>query len=333
MKKLLKKNSPLRTMKRLAVCAMLMIVCVHASAQNKDFEELAKIDGIEYQHLDKKAISEAVKQKQGLLDDVEANGISFDKVEIMNNIAKILNMDDLMVFSCTEEKAVEPLKKSVVEILKGDGWEAIIDVKGDDGQVVKIYQNETGDKKTSVIFGSDKDDTKLMVIEGALGILQMMPYHRLLYRVAYRLTENAQDAEDLLQDTYLKLWQKRNDLKEEAMNEAYLVTMMRNLFRDQRRLKRIDTSIELEKVAEPSEERSLDHQIDSNDEAMQMEGLIQQLPERDGRIIKMHLMEERSYEEIEQDTGLSQGNIRIIVMRTKKKLKQQFIHLTKTWTN
>ena len=156
MKKLLKKNSPLRTMKRLAVCAMLMIVCVHASAQNKDFEELAKIDGIEYQHLDKKAISEAVKQK------------------IMNNIAKILNMDDLMVFSCTEEKAVEPLKKSVVEILKGDGWEAIIDVKGDDGQVVKIYQNETGDKKTSVIFGSDKEDTKLMVIEGSLGILQMM---------------------------------------------------------------------------------------------------------------------------------------------------------------
>ena len=174
MKKLLKKNSPLRTMKRLAVCAMLMIVCVHASAQNKDFEELAKIDGIEYQHLDKKAISEAVKQKQGLLDDVEANGISFDKVEIMNNIAKILNMDDLMVFSCTEEKAVEPLKKSVQGIVKGDGWESILDINAEDGQMVKIYQNTTDGKKTSVIFGSSKDDTQLMVIEGSLGILQMM---------------------------------------------------------------------------------------------------------------------------------------------------------------
>ena len=176
MKKLLKENSPLRTMKRWGVCAMLMIVCANASAQNKAFEELAKIDGIEYQHLDKKAINEAFKQKQGLLDDVEANGITFDKVEIMNNIAKILNMDDLMVFSCTEEKAVEPLKKSVMEILKGDGWEAIIDVKGDLGQIVKIYQNETGDKHTTVIFGSDKDDTKLMVIEGSLGILQMMEH-------------------------------------------------------------------------------------------------------------------------------------------------------------
>lgn len=163
-------------MKRMAVCAMLMIVCANASAQSKAFDELAKIDGIEYQHLDKKAISDAVQQKGGLLDDIEANGITFDKEEVMNNIAKILNMDDLKVFSCTEEKAVEPLKKSVMEILKGDGWESIIDVKGEDGQIVKIYQYKKGDKNTSVIFGSDKDDTKLMVIEGGLGILQMMEH-------------------------------------------------------------------------------------------------------------------------------------------------------------
>ena len=64
-----------------------------------------------------------------------------------------------------------------------------------------------------------------------------------------------------------------------------------------------------------------------------MEGLIRQLPERDAKIIQMHLMEERSYEEIEQNTGLSQGNIRIIVMRTRQKLKQQFQKITKTWTN
>ena len=64
-----------------------------------------------------------------------------------------------------------------------------------------------------------------------------------------------------------------------------------------------------------------------------MEGLISELPERDGKIFRMHLVEERSYEEIERDTGLSQGNIRIIVMRTRQKLKQQFIKMTKTWTN
>ena len=162
---------------------------------------------------------------------------------------------------------------------------------------------------------------------------RFMPHYRLLYRVAYHLTANAQDAEDLLQDMYLKLWQKRDSLTDEAMKESYLVAMMRNLFLDKRRIKRLDTSAELNEESSPPDERSLDHQIDSKDEYQQMEGLISELPERDAKIVKMHLVEDRSYEEIEQDTGLSQGNIRIIVMRTKHKLKQQFQNITKTWTN
>ena len=160
-----------------------------------------------------------------------------------------------------------------------------------------------------------------------------MPHHQMLYRVAYHLTGNAQDAEDLLQDLYLKLWQKRDDLPDEAMEQAYLVTMMRNLFIDQRRLKHLDASAELKSEDGPPDERSLESQIDARDEVRQMEGLISELSERDAKIIQMHLVDDRSYEEIERDTGLSQGNIRIIVMRTKQKLKQQFQNITKTWTN
>ena len=162
---------------------------------------------------------------------------------------------------------------------------------------------------------------------------RFMPHYKLLYRVAYYLTGNAQDAEDLLQDMYLKLWQKRHVLKEETDTQAYLVTMMKNLFIDQRRHKRLDASEDIEAHASPPDERSLDHQLDARDEVQQVEGLIRQLSERDAKIIQMHLMEDRSYEEIESDTGLSQGNIRIIVMRAKKKLKQQFQNITKTWTN
>ena len=61
--------------------------------------------------------------------------------------------------------------------------------------------------------------------------------------------------------------------------------------------------------------------------------LMDGLPERDSSILRMHLVEEKSYEEMERDTGLSQGNLRIIMMRTKQKLKQQYLKLTKTWTN
>lgn len=162
---------------------------------------------------------------------------------------------------------------------------------------------------------------------------RFMPFHRRLYQVAYHLTSNAQDAEDLLQDTYLRLWQKRDSLRGEAITEAYLVTVMRNLFCQQIRLKRIDSSEDIDDYEQPPDEYGLAQDVEDRDEVKQVETLIDRMPERDGSILRMHLVENRTYEEIEQDTGLSQGNIRIIVMRTKKKLQQQFLKLRKTWTN
>ena len=41
---------------------------------------------------------------------------------------------------------------------------------------------------------------------------RFLPYHRRLYRVAFLQLGNAQDAEDMVQEAYLKLWQRRNEL-------------------------------------------------------------------------------------------------------------------------
>ena len=117
---------------------------------------------------------------------------------------------------------------------------------------------------------------------------RFMPFHRRLYRVGYHLTGNAQDAEDLLQDTYLKLWQKRDDLRHEAITEAYLVTLMQNLYKDQRRLKRIDTSEDIEDHADPPDERSLAETIEATDEARQM-GTLMDTKDDDGEIVKIYL--------------------------------------------
>ena len=144
---------------------------------------------------------------------------------------------------------------------------------------------------------------------------RFMPFHRLLYRVAYHTTGNQQDAEDLLQDTYLKLWTKRDDLPPDAQTEAYLITLLRNLYRDQRRLKSniVHETYEPDKSYEPYEEEE-----EVLDNRAELQELIEKLPDKQREVMKAHIVEDKTYEEIQRDTGLSNGNIRVIISRAKQ---------------
>lgn len=162
---------------------------------------------------------------------------------------------------------------------------------------------------------------------------RFMPYHRMLYRVAFGLTGNQQDAEDLLQDTFMRMWQKREQLTSALVNEAYLIIMMRNLYMDRARVKTLDTSIPLESVNLPSDQNRPDDKAERRNEAFLMKELIEHLPQKEKDIIRMYLLEELSYEEMEACTGMKQGNLRQIVLRTRNKLKEQFTKIAQSWKN
>ena len=162
---------------------------------------------------------------------------------------------------------------------------------------------------------------------------RFMPYHRMLYRVAFSLTGNVLDAEDLLQDTFMRMWQKREQLTSALVNEAYLIIMMKNLYMDRARVKTLDTSIPLESVNLPSDQNRPDDKAERRNEAFLMKELIEHLPQKEKDIIRMYLLEELSYEEMEASTGMKQGNLRQIVSRTRNKLKEQFTKIAQSWKN
>ena len=70
---------------------------------------------------------------------------------------------------------------------------------------------------------------------------RFMPLSRKIYCVAFSLTCNAQEAEDAVQDTYLKLWAKRDSLPDVSNAEAYCVTLAKRVCYDRLRSRHIAT--------------------------------------------------------------------------------------------
>ena len=149
-----------------------------------------------------------------------------------------------------------------------------------------------------------------------------MPHYKTLYRVAYHLTGGPTDAEDLLQDVYLKLWKQRDRLPPKARNEAYLVRMMQNLFYDEARKGKLDTSIELSDV-QPPDADSLELKIETDEQIQLLLKLIEELPPKERLVATLFIIERKSYSEIQKETQLQAANIRQSLHRAKTKLTNQ----------
>lgn len=156
---------------------------------------------------------------------------------------------------------------------------------------------------------------------------RFVPFYQSLYRVAFTLTGNAPDAEDLLHDAYLKLWKKRDRLGDAALNEHYLSAVVKNCY--------IDVLRSRKGVTVPLEEGILSDGFfpsggpPETGRLRELMSLVDNLPGREKLLLKAHFLEEVPYEELSRRTGLTQGNIRQILFRTRNKLQLQWKIITK----
>ena len=168
MKNLSEMFSPLQTMRKWAACAVLVFVCANAHAQSTNFDELAKIKGVEYTHVGKEMIQLAAKQGKGLnVGDMVKLG-NGEGEEFLNKF------DDVKVFTCEEKGSVKKFRKTALKLLKGQEWEPLLDTQGDDGEMVKIYLSKNGEHSTNVILTVEDEEANLVVINGTFDFAKMM---------------------------------------------------------------------------------------------------------------------------------------------------------------
>ena len=94
-----------------------------------------------------------------------------------------------------------------------------------------------------------------------------------------------------------------------------------NMLRNRRQDEEIDSGQRPDVVAETDVGR----EIESRDVMGIVAALSERLPERQRDVIRMRDVGDCSFEEIGMSTGLSPGNIRTLLSRARKRIKEQYL--------
>jgi RNA polymerase sigma-70 factor (ECF subfamily) len=148
-----------------------------------------------------------------------------------------------------------------------------------------------------------------------------------LFAYAVVLTRNHADAEDLVQETYVRAMQAMGRLRPESNVKGWLFTILRNLWLNQlRRVRNGPPMIEIEaeesvanRVVEPSK-NSHDLYV-SKVEAEQVRAAIQELPTKFREIIVLREYEDLSYQEIARVLNCPVGTVMSRLGRARAMLR------------
>jgi RNA polymerase sigma factor (sigma-70 family) len=155
--------------------------------------------------------------------------------------------------------------------------------------------------------------------------INILPVSRKLMRFATQLLRDEEEARDAVQDVFLKLWQKRDELSGIENIEAFAVKMTRNRCLDIIRANR-SAETRNEGVGLTFREVNDVHlQIELNETAKQVRHLISQLPELQKRVMQLRDIEQFEFEEIAEITGMNANAIRVNLSRARKKVRDELI--------
>jgi len=131
-------------------------------------------------------------------------------------------------------------------------------------------------------------------------------YSRNLYRFAFSLLKNKDDAEGIVQEVFLRVWNKRADIDSTRSFKSYLFTISYHLIIDQLRLrlKEKEYLIHLEKFFN-TEVTNARNEADYNLLKSQIEEVVEKLPEKRKRIYKLSREEGLSHKEISETLHIS----------------------------
>lgn len=141
-----------------------------------------------------------------------------------------------------------------------------------------------------------------------------------IYHLCYGYTNDEEAANDLLQETFLKVWQNLAKFREQSQISTWIYriavnTCLTYLKKEKRHLK--------EELTQNIAESQIEVVQDKQEQISQLYDCIAKLEENERLIITM-VMDEIPYPEIAEIAGISDGNLRVKIHRIKQKLTELY---------
>jgi RNA polymerase sigma-70 factor (ECF subfamily) len=147
-------------------------------------------------------------------------------------------------------------------------------------------------------------------------------YSRRVYVVAYAIVQDTSEAEDIVQESFLKAHHQRTKLRDAEKFPAWLLTVTRNAARDRLRRRRPQAGVEtFDTLADPNA-ATPGSSLEQEEHQAHLRRALATLPEEHRTALTLRYLEGLDYRAIEAEMGLSNGALRGILGRALGTLRR-----------
>ncbi|MBF1637225.1 MAG: RNA polymerase sigma factor [Prevotella sp.] len=156
----------------------------------------------------------------------------------------------------------------------------------------------------------------------------ILPLKNQLFRLALRITLNRFEAEDIVQDTLIKVWNRRSDWEDIDSIEAFSLTICRNLSLDRIKKKENDNnSLEDVKGVEPLSSSNPQDRMIQADRVNLIRQIVDSLPEKQRSCMQLRDFDGKSYKEIAVILDITEEQVKVNIFRARQAVKQRYLKL------
>lgn len=153
----------------------------------------------------------------------------------------------------------------------------------------------------------------------------VMPFKDKLYRLAKRVLVSHDEAEDAVQEVFLKLWKGRNVLGELKSPEAYAMTMTKNYCLDRLKSKQAGNLKIVHHQHLETSGGGTEEAMEAKDGVGIVFEIMKQLPEQQRIILQLRDVEAYTFTEIADVMAMNETAVRVALSRARKTVRQELL--------